>query len=90
MSPLDNLNRDDIKILLEENLRLAHENQDMIRSVKRHLLVSNIFHGLKWIIIIALTVIGYLYAAPYLQDVLKQFSSLQSQFKEISNTFNAF
>ena len=87
---LDTINRDEIKLLLEENLRLAQENQALLKKMHTSMVITTVIHSLKWIAVIVGLVIGYVYAAPYFSLLLKQFGALQAQFNSISSGFKGF
>jgi len=67
---------DEIKKLLEENLKLTAETHKMVKSVKSYMLWQNIFSFLKILIIVVPVVIGIIYLPPLLKDVFQQYQSL--------------
>ncbi len=79
--PLETISRDEIKLLLEENLHLAQENQRLLKKMHTSMVIGTVIHSLKWIVLIVGLVMGYIYAAPYLTDIIKQAGDIQQQFE---------
>ena len=75
----------DVKHLLEENLRLSKENNELllkIRSVQRWGQITRIFY---WFIIIGVTIGAFYYIKPYLGNLLNVYSGGVSGINNISD-----
>ncbi|MDD5032491.1 MAG: hypothetical protein PHR36_05665 [Patescibacteria group bacterium] len=67
---------DEIKKLLEKNLKLAEETHKMVRSIKSYMFWQNVWGFLKILIIVVPIVIGIIYLPPLIKDVFRQYQSL--------------
>lgn len=80
------------KALLERTYRLAEENNDMLRSLRRYQRLGSAFRVLYWALIILTSVGAYYFVQPYIQaasglygnasDSVSQFRELLSGFKD--------
>ncbi|MBI5466028.1 MAG: hypothetical protein HY974_01915 [Candidatus Kerfeldbacteria bacterium] len=69
----------DVKSLLEENLKYAKEIYTSTEKTRRYILWGQVFGFLKIIIILVPLVLGFLYLQPYLKSALGMYSSLFGQ-----------
>jgi len=67
---------DEIKKLLEENLRLAAETHKMVKKIKSYMFWQNVWNFLKILIIVVPIIIGIIYLPPLLKGVFQQYQSL--------------
>ncbi|MFA4834246.1 MAG: hypothetical protein WC619_05415 [Patescibacteria group bacterium] len=67
---------DEIKKLLEENLKLTGEIHKMVKSIKSYMFWQNVWSFLKILIIVVPIVIGIIYLPPLLKGVFQQYKSL--------------
>ncbi|MFH1426956.1 MAG: hypothetical protein ABIG60_00265 [Patescibacteria group bacterium] len=67
---------EEIKKLLESNLKLTEEIHEMTKYIKKYVFLSKIFGVLKLLLIIVPLIIGIIYLPPLLQDVLKQYQDI--------------
>jgi hypothetical protein len=70
----------DERDLLESTLKLAKENNRMLRDIKRSLFWSRLWGVLKVLIIVVPFIIGYLYLEPH-------FGSLSDSFKQVEEMY---
>ena len=69
----------DVKSLLEENLKYAKEIYTSTEKTRRYILWGQIFGFIKIVIIIVPLVIGFLFVQPYLKSALGMYTSLFGQ-----------
>ena len=62
------------KKLLEETLKLAKENNDILHSMRRSMRIQRIMSILYWVLIIGSTVGAYYLIAPYLGQLMDVYS----------------
>lgn len=74
------LGSEDIKSLIQENLRLNKEMYEMLKVVKRHAAWQKVFGFLKLLIILVPVVLGILYLPPILQEGI---SKLQGTIEKL-------
>lgn len=67
---------EEIKKILEKNLKLTEEIHEMAKSIKSFMMWQRIFSFLKILIIVVPIVIGILYLPPLLKNVFKQYGDL--------------
>ncbi len=66
----------DIKNLLEENLKLTKEIHKMTKYIRRYIIFSQIIGFLKLVLIIVPIILGIIYLPPLLKDVFAQYQEL--------------
>ncbi len=69
----------DIKSLLEENLKYSKEIYLATKKTRHYILWAQIFGFLKVLIIMVPLVLGFLYVQPYLKSMLGAYQSLFGQ-----------
>lgn len=77
------------KNLIEETAKLTQENNKILRGIQSAARWERFFGAIKWIIIIGLTVGAYYYIQPYLETLLKVYSSVGGPVPNISVLENA-
>jgi len=80
----------EVKNLLEENLRLSKENNELllkIRSVQRWAQITRIFY---WFIIIGVSVGAFYYIQPYLGNLLNVYTGGVSGINNVSDITKSF
>jgi hypothetical protein len=69
----------DVKGLLEENLKYAKEIYASTEKTRRYIFWGQVFGFLKILIIIVPLILGFLYVQPYLKSALGMYTSLFGQ-----------
>lgn len=69
---------DDLKKLLEENLKVSKESLSILKKIQRARTVGVVFKVIKWVIIIGLSVGFYYYIEPYIKDYTGIFKNIDS------------
>ncbi|MFH1662088.1 MAG: hypothetical protein ABIA02_03260 [Candidatus Falkowbacteria bacterium] len=67
---------EEIKKLMQQNLKLTQEIHGMVSAVKKHMLWQKIFSILKILIIVVPIVLGFMYLPGILKDVTAQYKDL--------------
>lgn len=75
----------EIKELLEENLRLSKENNAYLRKLVRAENLSRISKILYWVVILALGYVTYTVIQPYLTTVLTAYENVAGQAELIQD-----
>lgn len=75
--------------LLERTHKLAEENNNMLRSIRRSTRFGTIMRVLYWVIILALSFGAYYFIQPYLQTMLGAYGQLQGSLQEIQGGMNS-
>jgi hypothetical protein len=78
---------DEYKQLLEENLKVAKENNEMLHAMRREALIGRIIKVLM--VFVAIGVPVYLYFSvlqPYVQDARATFEQVQSRVEQVGET----
>ncbi|PIR69648.1 MAG: hypothetical protein COU47_01955 [Candidatus Niyogibacteria bacterium CG10_big_fil_rev_8_21_14_0_10_46_36] len=75
----------ELKKLLEENLKVSRESLKILKALNRARLWGRFFFFVKWGLVIALLVIGFIKVQPYLEA----FSSNVARLSELLSQFNA-
>jgi len=67
---------EDIKKLLEENLKLIQETHQMVKSIKKYIFMQSVWGFLKILIIVVPIILGFIYLSPLLKDAFKQYQNI--------------
>jgi hypothetical protein len=67
---------EDIKKLLEKNLKLAEKLQKDIKYIKRYVITSQILGVLKILIIVVPIVLGIIYLPPLIREMMEPYKQL--------------
>ena len=67
---------EEIKKLLAENLAKSEEMYELMRKLKRYLLVAQIFSVLKLLLIVVPIILAIIYLPPFLGDALGQYREI--------------
>jgi hypothetical protein len=76
------------KELLERTFQLAKENNHILRGIKRAGRWSSFFRIVYWILIIGASLAAYYYAQPYIEPLLKNYKSIQSEITNVKSLMN--
>ncbi|OHA91925.1 MAG: hypothetical protein A3J09_00240 [Candidatus Zambryskibacteria bacterium RIFCSPLOWO2_02_FULL_51_21] len=66
--------------LLERSVKLAQENNEMLRSIQARARRQTIYGFIKLVIVILPFVLGYIFLQPYFDDVLRNYNSVRELF----------
>jgi hypothetical protein len=67
---------DDIKALLEKNLKVAEETQAMVKKIKNYMAMQKIVSLIYFLIIVIPIVLSIIYLPPLLKDYAGQYQDL--------------
>ncbi|MEA3398563.1 MAG: hypothetical protein U9R06_02335 [Patescibacteria group bacterium] len=67
---------EDIKKIIEENLKLTKEIHEMTKKIKSFVLWQQIFNVIKILIIIIPIVLGIIYLPPLLKEIVGNYQEL--------------
>ncbi|OGI91226.1 hypothetical protein A3A09_00235 [Candidatus Nomurabacteria bacterium RIFCSPLOWO2_01_FULL_42_20] len=70
------MENEEIKTLLEANLKLSKENNKLLHKVRGVQKKHYFFLGLRWLVIIALLFGAYYYIQPYLKQIVEVYNSI--------------
>lgn len=76
--------------LLEDNLELSKENNEMLRKMKRSMLVSTVVRSFYWIVIIGSAVGAYYAFQPFFENLWGVFDSIFAQVKKFGDLGGSF
>ena len=68
------------KKLLEETFRLAQDNNDMLRSLKRSMFWSRIMRAIYWVFIIGSAVGAFYLLQPYIDELIDVYDGASGMF----------
>lgn len=80
----------ELKEKIEESLRLAEENNKMIRKMRRTLEWSRIMRIIYWLFIIAMALGAYYYIQPYVEQIKGAYSDAKDGMEGFSSFFDIF
>ena len=66
------------KLLLQESLRLAKENNEMLRKIQARARRQSVYGFIKMLLIVVPLVAGYIYLQPFLDQAIRNYQSIQS------------
>lgn len=74
--------------MLKKALELSEENNKILHSIRRHLLIGRIIRIIYWVVIIGAAVGIYYYLEPYLEGIKGAYDSIKGDLQGIGNLFN--
>lgn len=77
----------ELQHLLNENLRLAKENNRMLTKMYKFQRWQKASKVLYWIVLAAIALGAYYYAKPYIDNIFTAYSSIRETFTELQDTF---
>lgn len=76
--------------LLEDNLELAKENNEMLKKMRKSMLVSMVVRSFYWIIIIGSAIGAYYAFQPFFENLWGVFDSISAQIKKLGDLGASF
>ncbi len=76
------------KKLLERAVSLGEENNKILRGIRRGNRLGLVWKIVYWVIIIAISYGAYVYVQPYVNLLLKEYSSLKGTVNSVQKTAN--
>ena len=73
---------DNDRQLLRRSLKLAEENNDLLRYLRGAERIRRMTWVIKWLVIVALSVGAYYVIAPYLDGVKQTYSGIESGIQQ--------
>ncbi|MFA5751401.1 MAG: hypothetical protein WCX79_03835 [Candidatus Paceibacterota bacterium] len=80
----------ELKEKIEESLRLAEENNKMIRKMRRTLEWSRIMRIIYWLFIIAMALGAYYYIQPYVEQIKGVYGDAKDNMEGFGSFFDIF
>lgn len=71
------------KKLLEETVQLSRENNDMLRYMKRSVMVSRIMSFLYWAIIVGSAFGAYYFLQPFIDQMLSLYGGAKNNLEDV-------
>lgn len=78
------------KELLKRSVRLAEENNDILRAIRRSMRLARFMSILYWIFIIGSAVGAYYLIQPYIDSVTNAYGGAKSSFGSFKDALNMF
>ena len=73
------------KEILKKTLELAQENNKMLHSIRRQMLVGRVVRIIYWCIIIGAAIGIYHYIEPHLDDAISAYGSIKADLQNFGN-----
>lgn len=78
----------DEKAMLKKALELSQENNKMLHSIKKQMLVGRIFRIVYWIVIIGVAIGVYYYVDPYIESAINAYGNVKGDLRSFGDLFN--
>lgn len=75
--------------LLRRTVALSEENNDILRSIQRHMRFGRLVTTIYWIIIIGTAFGAFYFVQPYLKQVQGVYGNARSEYSTFSNFLNS-
>ena len=69
---------EDIKVLLQENLKQSKEIHEIVLKTKKYLFWAQVIGWLKFVVIVVPVVIAIFYAIPFLRSAMEVYKNLMA------------
>ena len=76
------------KKLLEETFSLAQENNKMLHSIRRSMVLARIMSFMYWVLIIGSAVGAYYFIQPYIEQLIGIYGGAKSNLDEVGSLLN--
>lgn len=76
---------DELRRLLKQNLETSRETLAYVKSIHRSFVWSRFYRLIKWGLIIALLVFGFIQLQPYLDSLLKILNTITGTLDQLPN-----
>jgi uncharacterized protein (UPF0333 family) len=71
--------------LLSQSIKLAEENNKMLRGIRRSNRFSLFLRIIYWLIILAIAFIAYYYIQPYVNAAIKSYNDMKNNVQSVKN-----
>ena len=71
--------------LLTESIKLAEENNKMLRGIRRNARIGNFIRIVYWLIILGTAFGVYYYTQPYINAIIKSYNGMQENIESVKN-----
>ena len=78
------------KKLLEETYSLAKENNAMLSSIKRSMLLSRVMTVVYWVAIIGVSVGAFYFVQPYIDQLMEIYGGAKSNLDNVGSLLKNF
>ena len=78
------------KELLEKSVKLAEENNSILRSMRRSMIVGRVLSAIYWVLIIGSAIGAYYYIQPYLDQLIGIYGGAKSNLDSIGEVIKDF
>lgn len=78
---------EEIKNLLRQNLEVSEGIFALLRKMRREVIWSRIFHGVKWAIILAAVIFGFVKLQPFLAYWIEVFANISAGIEKLNRLF---
>ncbi len=75
--------------LLRRSIALAEENNDILRSLQRHMRLARFMSVLYWLIIIGISVGAWYFVQPYVDQAMSVYKAAQVQLNNVNGVMNS-
>ena len=79
---------EEIKNLLERNVEISEKTLTILKKIRRETIWGRIFHVIKWIVIIAISIFVYIKIQPYLAQSIKILHDASESLKKVNSVFH--
>lgn len=71
--------------LLTQSIKLAEENNKMLRGLRRRARISSFLRIVYWMIILGITFGAYYFIEPYVNSMVKSYNDIKSNVENVKN-----
>jgi hypothetical protein len=75
------------KEMLKKTLELSQENNKMLHSIRRNMIIGRIVRIVYWVFIIGAAIGVYYYIQPYLDSAIGAYGSVKGDLKNFGDLF---
>jgi len=74
--------------LLTQSIKLAEENNKILRGMRRSARFATVLRVIYWLLILGAAFGTYYFVEPYLNAVIKSYTSMQKNIESVKNVTN--
>jgi hypothetical protein len=71
--------------LLTQSIKIAEENNKMLKSIRRSARFSSIFRVIYWLIILGTAFGAYYFVKPFIDPIVNSYTGMQQSIENVKN-----
>ena len=79
---------DEIKAILRKNLEVAEDSLDILRKMRRDIIIGRVAKAIKWLVMVGVFAFLFVQIQPYIQHWNEVLTNISTNIENFNNFFN--